>query len=130
MEETPYTSPAYGLERQIQIYLRGLQGQRPVLPVSAEALEREANAHMTPEARGYLDGMVDTMRANRAAFQRWRIVPRMLRDVAQRDLRVSLLGLELPAPVLLAPIGVQSIIHPEGEVAVARAAAAVNLPMI
>jgi isopentenyl diphosphate isomerase/L-lactate dehydrogenase-like FMN-dependent dehydrogenase len=84
---------------------------------------------MSPEASGYLDGMQDTMRANRAAFKRWRIVPRMLRDVAQRDLRVTLLGQELPFPFLLAPIGVQSIVHPDGEAAVARAAAAVGVPM-
>ena len=63
------------------------------------------------------------MRANLAAFRRWRIVPRMLRDVARRDLRVKLLGTSLPAPVLLAPVGAQSILHPEAEVAVARAAA-------
>ena len=130
MDETPYTSPAYGLERQLQVYMGGLQGQRPALPVAAEALEREASARMTPEARGYLDGMADTMRANRDAFRRWRIVPRMLRDVARRDLRVDVLGSVLPAPILLAPIGVQSIIHSEGEVAVARAAAAVHVPMI
>lgn len=66
----------------------------------------------------------------RRRFARWRIVPRMLRDVSRRDLRVEVLGTELLAPVMLAPIGVQSIIHPEGEVAVARAAAAVGIPMI
>ena len=130
MSETPYTSPAYGLERQFQVYMGGLQGQKPALPVAAEALERLANERMTPEARGYLAGMTDTMCANRESFQRWRIVPRMLRDVTRRDLRVNVLGTVLPAPVLLAPIGVQSIIHPEGEVAVARATAAVNIPMI
>ena len=74
--------------------------------------------------------MDDTMRANRAAFQHWRIVPRMLRGVAQRDLRTHILDMELPVPLLLAPIGVQSILHPDGEVAVARAAAKVGLPYI
>ena len=70
------------------------------------------------------------MRANLEAFERWRIVPRMLRDVSERDLSVTVLGTAMPAPLLLAPIGVQSIVHPEGELAVARAAAAVGLPMI
>ncbi len=70
------------------------------------------------------------MRSNTEAFRRWRIVPRMLRDVSQRDLSVEVLGTQMPAPLLLAPIGVQSIVHPEGELAVARAAAATGLTMI
>jgi L-lactate dehydrogenase (cytochrome) len=70
------------------------------------------------------------MRANREAFERWKIVPRMLRDVAARDLRTAVLGIELPAPLLLAPIGVQSIVHPEAELATGRAAAERGLPFI
>jgi lactate 2-monooxygenase len=70
------------------------------------------------------------MRANEAAFRRWRIVPRLLRDVAARDLSVTVLGTELPAPVGLAPVGIQTIVHPDGELATARAAAAVGLPMV
>ena len=54
----------------------------------------------------------------------------MLRDVSERDLSVTVLGTEMPAPVMLAPIGVQSIVDPEGELAVARAAAALGLPMV
>ncbi|MBX6769592.1 MAG: alpha-hydroxy-acid oxidizing protein, partial [Actinomadura rubrobrunea] len=69
-------------------------------------------------------------RANRAAFDRWRIVPRMLRDVADRDLSVRVLGTPMPAPVALAPVGVQSIFHPDGELAAARAAAAAGLPYV
>lgn len=69
------------------------------------------------------------MRANEAAFRRWRIVPRMLRDVGSRDLSVTVLGTELPAPLGLAPVGVQSLVHPDGELATARAAAAVGLPL-
>jgi L-lactate dehydrogenase (cytochrome) len=71
-----------------------------------------------------------TARANRAAFDHWRIVPRMLRDVSAPDLSVRVLGTELPAPVLLGPIGVLSILHPEGDLAVARAASALNVPMV
>jgi lactate 2-monooxygenase len=71
-----------------------------------------------------------TARANRRAFDRWRIVPRMLRDVAERDLATSVLGTGMPAPVLLAPIGVQTIVHPEGELASARAAAGLGLTFI
>jgi len=127
-EQVP--SRSYGIERQMQVYLAGLQGQKPTLPVSAEELERSANAQMSDEARGYLGGMADTMQANRAAFSHWSIVPRMLRGVAQRDLSVSILGQRFPAPILLAPIGVLGILHPEGESAVARAAASLGIPQI
>lgn len=71
------------------------------------------------------------MRANREAFDRWRLVPRMLRGVpARRDLRSTLLGTALPAPLLLAPVGVLSIVHPLAERAVARAAATTGVPMV
>jgi lactate 2-monooxygenase len=75
-------------------------------------------------------GAEHTMRANRDAFERYRIVPRMLRDVATRDLAVELLGTSMPAPLLLAPIGVQKVVHEDGELATARAAAALGVPMI
>jgi lactate 2-monooxygenase len=130
MSDQQPVAKSYGLERQFQVYMAGLQGQRPALPASPEALERQANEHMSTEARGYFGGMEDTMRANRQAFQRWRIIPRMLRNVAQRDLHVQVLGTTLPAPFLLAPIGVQSILHPEAEIAVARAAASLGVPLI
>ncbi|MEO6888411.1 MAG: alpha-hydroxy-acid oxidizing protein, partial [Ktedonobacteraceae bacterium] len=126
-------SRPYGSERQFQIYLTGLQGQRPALPIASDTLERQANERMSPEARGYIAGGAgseDTMLANRAAFRHWRIVPRMLRDVSQRDLGVQILGMQLPFPLLLAPIGVQSIVHPEAEVAVARAASSLGMPLI
>lgn len=123
----------YGMERQLQIYLAGLQGQRPAAPVSVEALEQRARELLSPEAYGYVAGGAggeDTMRANLEAFRRQRIVPRLLRDVAKRDLGVEVLGQRLAAPVLLAPIGVQSIVHPEAELAVARAAASLSLPLV
>jgi lactate 2-monooxygenase len=69
------------------------------------------------------------MRANEAAFRRWRIVPRVLRDVSARDLSTTVLGTPIAAPLALAPVGVQSILHPDGELASARAAAAVGLPL-
>ncbi len=123
----------YGTERQMQIYLAGMQGQRPTTPMTYEQLEEQARQRLSAEAYGYVAGGAggeETMRANRAAFERWQIVPRMLRDVSQRDLRVQVLGASMPAPVMLAPIGVQSIVHPEAEVAVARAAASLGMPFI
>ncbi len=127
----PSTSP--GMQRQLQIYLSGLAGEKPPFPMAIEALEARAREVLRPEAAAYLFGGAggeETVRANREAFRRWRLVPRMLRGVGRRDLSVELLGRRLPAPVLLAPIGVQGILHPEGELAVARVAAAVGLPFV
>jgi lactate 2-monooxygenase len=125
------TSPqSDGQQRQSEVYLSGLSGQRPALPVARAGLEQAANAAMTREASGYLDGMPSTMHTNEEAFRRWRIVPRMLRDIAQRDLTVELFGAHYPSPMLLAPIGVQSIVHADGELGSARAAASLGLPFI
>lgn len=122
--------PSYGLQRQLQVYMGGLGGQRPQLPVGSEALEQAANAAMSPEASGYLNGMTDSMQANLAAFRRWRIVPRMLRDVSERDLSIELFKKRYQVPLLLAPIGVHSIVHSDAEAGVARAAASLGVPMI
>lgn len=115
------------------IYLKGLAGEKPELPVSWADLEAAAEEAMEPAAADYVyatAGTGDTYRENRDAFERWRIVPRMLRDVAERDLTTEILGQKLPAPVMLAPIGVQTAAHPDGERATARAAATLGLPMV
>ena len=88
---------------------------------------------MSREAWAYTAGGAGTgatMVANRNAFDRWKIVPRMLRDVSQRDLSVELFGARLPAPLLLAPIGVLELLHPDADLAVARAARTLGVPMI
>jgi lactate 2-monooxygenase len=118
---------------QYEIYLRGMGGQRPARPLDWRALERDAHHLLADGPRGYIAGgcgLGETMRANREAFDRWRIAPRMLRDVSQRTLARTVLGTALPAPVLLAPIGVQTLAHREGELATARAAAEVGVPLI
>jgi lactate 2-monooxygenase len=116
-----------------EIYARGLGGEAPVIPVAVAELERAAMEAMDPRAANYVGagaGSEETIRANREAFRRRQIVPRMLRDVSARDLSTTVLDTEMPAPLLLAPIGVQKVVHDEGELATARAAAAVGLPMI
>ncbi len=119
---------------QYSIYLEGaMNDQRPQHPMAWDALEAEATARLAPGPRGYLNGGAgteDTMRANLDAFRRRRIVPRMLRDVESRTLERTVLGTAMPAPLLVSPVGVQSILHDEGELAVARAAAAVDVPLI
>ncbi|HEY5976896.1 MAG TPA: alpha-hydroxy-acid oxidizing protein [Solirubrobacterales bacterium] len=116
-----------------EIYARGLGGETPTIPVPVADLEAQAMAAMDPKAANYVwagAGTEDTVDANVEAFRRHRIVPRMLRDVSARDLSTTILGTAMPAPLLLAPIGVQAIVHPDGELATARAAAAVGVPMI
>src|SRR5882757_3071812 len=132
---TPETPPPQFGDYYREIYARGmLAGERPTLPMAWAELESRARESLDDRAIAYIfggAGSEDTMRANLDAFRRWRIVPRMLsKDLSVRDLSTEVVGTRMPAPVLLAPIGVQTLLHPEGELASARAAAAVGLPLI
>jgi lactate 2-monooxygenase len=122
-----------GMQYQLQIYFAGTQNIKPLLPVSFEELEQKARELMNPEAFGYIAGGAGaetTMSNNKEAFNKWQIVPRMMGDVSKRSIEVELFGTKLPTPVLLAPVGVLSIAHPEAELAVARAAKALQVPQI
>lgn len=118
---------------QNEIYLQGLGGAVPPFTTDPAALEQSARDRLGPGPFWYVAGGAGsgaTVSANRAAFERVRIVPRMLTNATERHLGVNVLGTALPAPVLLAPIGVQSILHPDGELATARAAAELGVPMV
>ena len=122
-----------GMERQRRVYLAGVSGRRPRVPVDYRKLERRAKRAMTREAYAYVAagaGAGATISANRAAFDRVRIVPRMLRDVSSRDTSVELFGRRLDSPFLTAPIGVLELAHRDADLAVARAAAAAGVPMV
>jgi len=122
-----------GRERQFEVYVGGARGRHPRVPVSFERLEQAARRTMTPEGFAYVAGGAgteETIRENRAAFERWRIVPRMLRDVSVRDTAVAILGTPLPSPFVLCPIGVLEMAHRDADVAVARAAAAEGIPFV
>lgn len=125
--------PAFG-EYYREIYAKGVfADERPAMPIAWGELERAAEAKLDERAVAYVwggAGSEDTMRANLEAFRRRRIVPRVLRDISRRDLGTELLGTTMPAPVILAPVGVQKILHPEGELASARAAASLGLPLV
>lgn len=124
---------APGRARQNRIYRNGVSGRRPSVPVTADGLERAAEKALSAKAFGYLAGGAGaerTMTANQEAFGRRRIVPRVLRDVSARDLSVELFGRRLPAPLLLAPIGVLELAHRDADLAAAKAAAATGVPMI
>jgi isopentenyl diphosphate isomerase/L-lactate dehydrogenase-like FMN-dependent dehydrogenase len=116
-----------------EIYFRGLGGERPPLPMTYAALEAAARDVMTAEAFAYVAGGAGdehTMRANVDAFAAHAIVPRMLREVVERDLETDVLGTSMATPVLTAPIGVLSIVHDDPEVAVARAAAKLGVTSV
>jgi lactate 2-monooxygenase len=125
--------PGVGQQRQTEIYLAGVSGRRPAVPFDPGKLERLARSRMSPQAFAYVAGGAgseSTIAANRAALDRPRIVPRVLRDVSDRDLSVELFGHRLPTPFLLAPVGVLELAHRDADVAVAKAAAAEGVPMI
>ena len=122
-----------GMQYQLRIYFAGTENVKPLLPVSFEELEEKARGTMTPEAFGYIAGGAGaetTMLNNRHAFNNWQIIPRMLGDVSNRSIGIELFGIKLPTPVLLGPVGVLSIAHPEAEIAVAHAAKALLVPQV
>ena len=122
-----------GRARQGLIYRAGALGQRPTVPTDFAELERRAASAMSPRAWAYVAGGAGqgaTMRANLEAFERRRIVPRLLPGRARRDLSLDLFGRRLPAPVLLAPIGAAGLVRRDSDVAIGTAAAELGLPYI
>ena len=122
-----------GVLRQAAVYRAGVSGRRPRVPTDAAELEARARKALPREAFAYIAGGAGsgaTIRANREGFDRWRIVPRMLRDVSGRDTGIELLGRRLPSPFLLSPVGVLEMAHEDADLGVARAAAAEGVPMI
>ncbi|WP_150911230.1 lactate 2-monooxygenase [Marinobacter halotolerans] len=133
MDNNPAARRAPTINRQQDIYSKGLGGEKPRVPVDFHELERQGCAAMSEEAYAYIAGgagLESTMRANRESFDRQRIVPRMLKDVSERDTTVNLFGRTLPSPFLLSPIGVLEMAHRDADAAVGRAAAAEGIPMI
>ncbi len=127
------TTPAvsgFGIGHQMKIYWDGRDHGAPSLPVSLESLRARAQAALTPEAYAYIGGagQEETVAANRADFSAWRIVPRMLTDISTRSLATTIHGQPAAAPLIVAPIGLHELYHPEGELPAARAAAARKIP--
>ena len=120
---------------QLEIYLRGLTGEREDLPMTYVELERRAHAALDPGLLSYVAGGAGnehTQRINVTGFDRWGLIPRMLVPAPQRDLSVELLGLSLPSPLMMAPVGVIGLCAQDGhgDLATARAAAQTGVPMI
>ena len=129
----PAASVALGRERQSSIYRSGVLGRRPAVPTDFAELERRAKRASSAKGWAYVAGGAGegrTMRNNRAAFDRWAIVPRMAHGVTSRDLSVDLLGSRLSSPILLAPVGAGQLLDPDCDLHVARAAAAMDVPYV
>ena len=134
---TPITG-TLGRARQNIIYRSGVSGITPAVPTGAEKLEAAARRALLRRPGGkkawaYVYGGAgsgQTMAANREAFDRRRLVPRMLRNTSRRDISTTVLGQTLPAPVLVAPIGAAGLIRRDADVMVGRAAARRGLPYI
>jgi lactate 2-monooxygenase len=128
---TPPEGP--GRARQSQIYRSGVLGHRPAVPTDFDELARRAELEMSPRGWAYVSGgagLGATMRANRAAFDRWQLVPRMLPGHHTRDLSVELLGRKLATPLLLAPIGAAALARDDSDLATGRAAAEAGVPYV
>jgi lactate 2-monooxygenase len=119
---------------QSEIYFRGMTtGETPIFTTNLSDLEEAAAEVLSEAARRHLlawAGGAAAVRANARALRAWRIVPRMFIDRAERDLSATLLGVTMPAPVILGPVGGQAMAHPDGEVATARAAAGLELTYV
>jgi isopentenyl diphosphate isomerase/L-lactate dehydrogenase-like FMN-dependent dehydrogenase len=125
----PEMSFPIGPATQAEIYV----GSADALPFDPDEWETRARAALEPGPFDYIAGGAggeSTMQANRDAFARWRLRPAMLTGNQQRDLHVSVLGTSSPTPFFLAPVGVLSAAYPEGDLAVARAAAAAAVPWV
>ncbi|KAA1373665.1 alpha-hydroxy-acid oxidizing protein [Aeromicrobium fastidiosum] len=133
---TPAAQPTEvgpGRRRQGEIYQAGTVGRLPVVPTSFEELERRARRASSTKGWAYVAGGAGegrTMRNNRAAFDRWAIVPRMAHGGATRDLSVDVAGTRLSSPLLLAPVGAGQLIDADCDLHVARAAAATGVPYV
>ncbi|MDQ6850003.1 MAG: lactate 2-monooxygenase [Actinomycetota bacterium] len=116
-----------------EIYLRGRAGGRPPFTTDPTRLEAAAQAVLDDAPFWYVAGSAGSgasNRANREAFDRWRLVPGMLGGATRRELSTTVLGATLAAPILTAPVGVQSIVHPDAEYAAARVAEELGLGMV
>ncbi len=125
--------PHYG-DYQNLIYGAGLGGVVPKVPVDFATLVRRAEAAMPPYVLNYVQGGCGdelTQDRNRAAFDHWGMVPRMMVDAAARDLSIELFGMKLPTPLFMSPIGVTGICTQDGhgDIAAAKAAAATGVPL-
>lgn len=127
------TNMRFGDDVLNRIYRKGmLEDENPRFPVRYEELREKAHEAMTEKARAYIHGGAgaEVTFERGQDFSDWRIVPRMLQGVEDRDLSAEFLGNELEFPLMITPLGVQTLAHEEGELATARAASELGVPFI
>ncbi|KAG4430332.1 hypothetical protein IFR05_014185 [Cadophora sp. M221] len=133
--------PIHGTEQhrkfgafQNELYRAGMLHQRlPLVTTDPNKLEEQAKSILKPTAYNYVAGGAGeraTMDANRLAFRQWKMVPRMLRATTHRDLTVKLFGETYESPVLMAPVGVQSIFHEDKETGLAEVCSEIGVPYV
>ncbi|WP_426367803.1 alpha-hydroxy-acid oxidizing protein [Streptomyces sp. E-08] len=128
------TNPQFG-DYQNEIYLNGLGGVTPALPMTFAELEAKARGALPPSVLSYVAGGAGdefTQDANVRAFERWGLYPRMMVGATRRDMTVDLFGHTLPSPLFMAPVGVIGLCAQDGhgDLATARAAARTGVPMV
>jgi lactate 2-monooxygenase len=120
---------------QYEIYVDGLKGKVPKLPINFDELETRAHGAMSAGLVSYVAGGCGnehTQNLNVTAFERWGLIPRMLVGAANRELSINLFGMALPTPIFMSPIGVIGICTQDGhgDLATARAAKEIGVPMV
>lgn len=114
------------------LLLQNIKAEKP-FPIAFSDLEKAAKEKLEAGPFGYIQsgaGNEQTLRNNRAAFDKYSITPRFLRDVSQLNTSISLFGKTFPTPLLFAPVGMNGMEHPDGEPAVAKAAEKLSIPYI
>ncbi|KDQ56731.1 hypothetical protein JAAARDRAFT_36221 [Jaapia argillacea MUCL 33604] len=124
-------SPHYSLYQREIFKKGGETGELPSFSVHPDELVESTKKKLNDRGYFYANsnaGLGWTDRANREAFYRWRIIPRMLVDTNTRDLTTVLFGHRIPAPILFAPIGINKLYSPKGELVPAKIAGELGLP--
>ncbi|KAL3434122.1 FMN-dependent dehydrogenase [Aspergillus tetrazonus] len=124
-------SQNYG-EYQQEIYGQGaLMGLKPNVSTDARLLEEQARKALSDIAYNYVAGGAGekaTMDSNRLAFRQWKLIPKMLRKMDKQDISVNLFGQDYPTPLIMAPVGVQGLFHPDKETGLAEVCAETGVP--
>ncbi|KAF9693715.1 hypothetical protein EKO04_008554 [Ascochyta lentis] len=123
-------TPQYAMYQRHNFW-KSNEGETPFFDTDPGALEEQAKTKLTQNGWYYASsnaGQSHTHTANRQAFYRHRIIPRMLVDTNKRDTVSSIFGHRVNAPIGFAPVGINKIYHPAGELPVARAAGGLGLP--
>ncbi|KAL5339620.1 FMN-dependent dehydrogenase [Aspergillus crustosus] len=121
----------YG-EYQTEIYGQGaLLGLKPNVTTDPRFLEAQAKKVLSERSFNYVAGGAGekaTMDSNRLAFRQWKLIPKMLRKMDKQDLSVKIFGQEYPTPIIMAPVGVQSLFHDDKETGLAEVCSEVGVP--